>query len=68
MPGDHRLRLDDEERESPAVKAKPTGVGHKGADEGDGLDWNAAGPKVGVIARVSRLAERREIGNNLGEK
>ena len=72
MPGDDGLRFDKEQlpnaNRSTTVRAKPTGHDqpNRGAACEDGS--HAAGPRADAGEQESLLAERRVLGNNLGER
>jgi len=53
---------------STSVRAKPTGLGQRSGDGVYDRGSNAAGPRADGGEQESLLAERRELGNNLGER
>ena|SRR5438552_671533 len=53
---------------STSVRAKPTGLGQRSGDGVYDRGSNVAGPRADGGEQQSLLAERRELGNNLGER
>src|SRR5437870_1381904 len=53
---------------STSVRAKPTGLGQRSGDGVYDRGSNVAGPRADGGEQESLLAERRELGNNLGER
>src|SRR6266699_6088800 len=53
---------------STSVRAKPTGLGQRSGDGVYDCGSNVAGPRADGGEQESLLAERRELGNNLGER
>ncbi len=50
------------------MRAKPTGLGQRSGDGVYDRGSNVAGPRADGGEQESLLAERRELGNNLGER
>src|SRR5256886_9714613 len=53
---------------STSVRAKPTGLGQRSGDGVYDRGSNVAGPRADGGEQESLLTERRELGNNLGER
>ena len=53
---------------STSVRAKPTGLGQRSGEGVYDRGSNVAGPRADGGEQESLLAERRKLGNNLGER